>query len=80
MLNGVNLASFSLVDCVQTLLGQRLEVLPWRHLAELAQLHALPESDSVHASGALQVGSALLYLLYSALCTARQLSLHAVRK
>ena len=60
VLNGVNLASFSLVDCVQTLLGQRLEVLPWRHLAELAQLHTLPARDSVHASGSLQVGSVLL--------------------
>ena len=33
VLNGVNLASFSLVDCAQTLLGQRLEVVPPRCLA-----------------------------------------------
>ena len=40
MLNGVNLASFSLVDCAQTLLGQRLEVVPNRHLASWAGLNS----------------------------------------
>ena len=39
VLNGVNLASFSLVDCAQTLLGQRLEVVPYAHLATWAGLN-----------------------------------------
>ena len=38
VLNGVNLASFSLVDCAQTLLGQRLEVVPARCIAAWAGL------------------------------------------
>ena len=36
----MNLASFSLVDCAQTLLGQRLEVVPNRHLASWAGLNS----------------------------------------
>lgn len=42
VLNGVNLASFSLVDCAQTLLGQRLEVVPPRCLAAWACLNSDP--------------------------------------
>lgn len=41
----MNLASFSLVDCAQTLLGQRLEVVPNRHLASWADLNPL-EKDT----------------------------------
>lgn len=40
VLNGVNLASFSLVDCAQTLLGQRLEVVPYTYLAKWAGLQS----------------------------------------
>lgn len=42
MLNGVNLASFSLVDCAQTLLGQRLEVVPPRCMAAWAHIPNTP--------------------------------------
>ncbi|KAK9810365.1 hypothetical protein WJX72_009511 [[Myrmecia] bisecta] len=38
VLTSCNLASFSLVDCVQSLLGARLEVLPSSVLAQLARL------------------------------------------
>ena len=45
VLNGVNLASFSLVDCAQTLLGQRLEVVPPRCLAAWTRLHTKPNQQ-----------------------------------
>lgn len=45
VLNGVNLASFSLVDCAQTLLGQRLEVVPPPSLAAWARLPPKPKQQ-----------------------------------
>ena len=45
VLNGVNLASFSLVDCAQTLLGQRLEVVPPPCLAAWARLTLNPNQQ-----------------------------------
>ncbi|KAL3139857.1 hypothetical protein ABBQ38_004153 [Trebouxia sp. C0009 RCD-2024] len=47
VLNGVNLASFSLVDCAQTLLGQRLEVVPPPSLAAWARLPPKPKQQRV---------------------------------
>ncbi|DBA67150.1 TPA: hypothetical protein ACH3X2_001471 [Trebouxia sp. C0005] len=57
VLNGVNLASFSLVDCAQTLLGQRLEVVPARCIAAWAGLATtMPKSISTEAgSNALRL-------------------------
>ncbi|KAL0056285.1 hypothetical protein WJX82_009537 [Trebouxia sp. C0006] len=57
VLNGVNLASFSLVDCAQTLLGQRLEVVPARCIAAWAGLATpMPKGNSSKAgSNALRL-------------------------
>ena len=52
VLTACNLASFSLVDCCQALLGRRLEVLPPSAAARLSGCAARP------AQGALREGTA----------------------